>query len=156
RWIAGTSPGDDDTFAAFPLASLAGLIESHTQHSKRRPPNGARGGSSMVYRPKRMKFGVFIAPFHRVGENPTIALKRDMKLVELLDELGFDEAWFGEPHSYGREIIADPCLFIAAAAERTRRIKLGTGVLSLPYHHPLMVADRMVQLDHMTEGRAML
>ena len=110
----------------------------------------------MAYRPKRMKFGIFLAPFHRVGENPTLALKRDMKLIELLDELGYDEAWIGEHHSFGREIIADPVVFMAAAAERTKRIKLGTGVLSLPYHHPLMVADRMVQLDHMTEGRVML
>ena len=110
----------------------------------------------MAYRPKRMKFGIFLAPFHRVGENPTLALRRDMRLIELLDDLGYDEAWIGEHHSFGREIIADPVVFMAAAAERTRRIKLGTGVLSLPYHHPLMVADRMVQLDHMTEGRVML
>lgn len=103
-----------------------------------------------------MKFGAFIAPFHRVGENPTLALKRDMKLIQLLDELGYEEAWIGEHHSFGRELIADPVVFMAAAAERTRRIKLGTGVLSLPYHHPLMVADRMVQVDHMTEGRCML
>lgn len=110
----------------------------------------------MAYRPKRMKFGIFIAPFHRIGENPTLALQRDLELIELLDKLDYDEAWFGEHHSYGREIIADPALMIAAAAERTRQIKLGTGVLSLCYHHPLMVADRMVQLDHMTKGRAML
>jgi limonene 1,2-monooxygenase len=110
----------------------------------------------MAYRPRRMKFGLFIAPFHRVGENPTLALKRDMQLIELLDELGYDEAWIGEHHSFGRELIADPVVFMAAAAARTRRIKFGTGVLSLPYHHPLMVADRMVQLDHMTEGRVML
>jgi limonene 1,2-monooxygenase len=110
----------------------------------------------MVYRPARMKFGVFMAPFHRVGENPTIALERDLELVEMLDRLDFDEAWIGEHHSAGRELIAEPMLFIAAAAQRTRRIKLGTGVTSLPYHHPFMVADRMVQLDHMTRGRAML
>jgi limonene 1,2-monooxygenase len=110
----------------------------------------------MAYRPRRMKFGLFIAPFHRVGENPTLALKRDMQLIELLVELGYDEAWIGEHHSFGRELIADPVVFMAAAAARTRRIKFGTGVLSLPYHHPLMVADRMVQLDHMTEGRVML
>lgn len=103
-----------------------------------------------------MSFGIFLAPFHRVGEHPTLALKRDLKLIQHLDELGYDEAWIGEHHSFGRELIADPCLFIAAAAERTKRIRLGTGVTSLPYHHPLMVADRMVQLDHMTEGRAML
>jgi limonene 1,2-monooxygenase len=103
-----------------------------------------------------MNFGVFLAPFHRVGENPTLALKRDMRLIQLLDELGYEECWIGEHHSFGRELIADPVVFMAAAAERTRRIKLGTGVLSLPYHHPLMVADRMVLVDHMTEGRAML
>jgi len=110
----------------------------------------------MAYRPHRMKFGIFMAPFHRVGENPTLALKRDMRLIEHLDFLGFDEVWIGEHHSYAREIIADPMIFIAAAAERTKRIRLGTGVTSLPYHHPFMVADRVLQLDHMTEGRAML
>jgi limonene 1,2-monooxygenase len=110
----------------------------------------------MTYRPARLKFGIFMAPFHRVGENPTLALERDLELVELLDRLDYDEAWFGEHHSAGWELIASPEIMIAAAAQRTRRIRLGTGVVSLPYHHPLMVADRMVQLDHMTRGRAML
>jgi limonene 1,2-monooxygenase len=75
--------------------------------------------------------------------------------VEHLDRLGFEEVWIGEHHSAGYEIIGSPELFIAAAAERTRDIKLGTGVVSLPYHHPLMVADRINQLDHMTRGRVM-
>src|SRR5215210_5944629 len=103
----------------------------------------------------RMKFGVFLAPFHRLGENPTLAIERDFKLIELLDELGYDEAWIGEHHSAGWETIASPEVFIAAAALRTRHIKLGTGVVSLPYHHPLILADRMVLLDHMTRGRVM-
>ena len=110
----------------------------------------------MTYRPERTKFGIFLAPFHRVGENLTLALQRNLRLIDHLDELGFDEAWIGEHHSAARETIADPVPFIAAAAERTRRIRLGTGVLSLPYHHPLMVADRMQMLDHLTHGRAML
>jgi limonene 1,2-monooxygenase len=110
----------------------------------------------MTYRPARMKFGIFLAPFHPLGENPALAIDRDIQLLEHLDWLGFDEAWIGEHHSAGWEIIADPALIIAAAAPRTRSIRLGTGVTSLPYHHPLMVADRMVQLDHMTRGRAML
>ena len=110
----------------------------------------------MTYRPPRMSFGVFLAPFHPTGDNPTLAIERDLQLLEHLDALGFEEAWIGEHHSAGWEIIADPTLIIAAAAQRTKRIRLGTGVLSLPYHHPLMVADRMVQLDHMTRGRAML
>ncbi|HSS09307.1 MAG TPA: LLM class flavin-dependent oxidoreductase, partial [Acidimicrobiales bacterium] len=100
-----------------------------------------------------LRFGIFMAPFHPVGQNPTLALKRDLELVERLDALGYDEAWFGEHHSAGYELIASPEVFIAAAAERTKRIRLGTGVSSLPYHHPLILADRMVLLDHLTEGR---
>jgi len=106
--------------------------------------------------PERLKFGIFMGPFHRVGENPTLAIDRDLELVQWLDYLGFDEAWIGEHHSAGWEIISSPEIFIAAAAERTRHIKLGTGVVSLPYHHPLMVANWMVQLDHMTHGRVMM
>ncbi len=104
----------------------------------------------------RLKFGIFLAPFHPVGQNPTLALERDLQLVEHLDALGFDEAWFGEHHSAGYEIIASPEVFIAAAAPRTKHIRLGTGVSSLPYHHPFMLADRMVLLDHLTRGRVML
>jgi limonene 1,2-monooxygenase len=103
-----------------------------------------------------LRFGIFLAPFHRVGDNPTLALGRDMELIQWLDHLGYDEAWIGEHHSAGWEIIASPEIFIGAAAERTRHIMLGSGVTSLPYHHPLLVAQRFVQLDHMTRGRAML
>ena len=106
--------------------------------------------------PERMKFGIFLGPFHRVGENPTLAIDRDIELIEWLDYLGYDEAWIGEHHSAGWEIISSPEIFIGVAADRTRHIKLGTGVISLPYHHPLMVANRMVQLDHMSHGRVML
>lgn len=105
----------------------------------------------------RMRFGIFMAPFHApTGQNPTLALERDLKLIQHLDDLGFDEAWIGEHHSCGVEIIAEPMLFMAVAAERTRNIKLGTGVLSLPYHNPLWVADRIILLDHLTRGRVML
>jgi len=103
-----------------------------------------------------LRFGIFLAPFHPPGQNPTLAIHRDLALVEHLDRVGFDEAWIGEHHSAGYEIIASPEVFIAAASQRTSRIKLGTGVSSLPYHHPLMLADRMVLLDHLTRGRVML
>jgi limonene 1,2-monooxygenase len=103
-----------------------------------------------------LKFGIFLAPFHPVGQNPTLALERDLDLVVHLDKLGFDEAWIGEHHSAGYEIIASPEVFLAVAAERTKHIRLGTGVSSLPYHHPLMLTDRMVLLDHLTRGRVML
>jgi limonene 1,2-monooxygenase len=104
----------------------------------------------------RLRFGIFMAPFHRAGENPTLALERDLDLIEHLDRLGWDEAWIGEHHSAGTEIIASPEIFIATAAERTRHIRLGTGVISVAYHNPYMIAERAVLLDHLTRGRFML
>lgn len=103
----------------------------------------------------RMRFGAFIAPFHEPSDHPTIQLERDFQLVEWLEELDFDEAWFGEHHSGGWEINCSPEIAIASVARRTSRIKLGTGVISTPYHHPLMIADRIRQLDHITRGRVM-
>ncbi len=111
---------------------------------------------STAVRPQPMSFGVFIAPYHPVGESPLITFRHDLELIEWCDGLGFDEAWVGEHHSAAWENIADPAVFLAAAGQRTKRIRLGSGVVSLPYHHPMMVADRFVQLDYLTDGRAML
>ncbi len=105
---------------------------------------------------QRMRFGAFIAPFHQLDEHPGVALEQDIKMVQLMDELGYEEAWFGEHHSGGWEISASPEVMIAVCAERTRNIRLGTGVSSLPYHHPFILADRIRQLDHLTRGRTML
>ena len=101
-----------------------------------------------------LRCGAFIPPFHNLDEDPTLCIQRDLELIQHMDRLGFDEAWIGEHHSGGFETIPSPELFIAAAAERTRDIRLGTGVISLPYHHPLTVAGRIIQLDHQTRGRA--
>ena len=94
----------------------------------------------------RLRFGVFLAPHHPIGEHPTLQLRRDVELAELVDRLGYDEFWCGEHHSGGWETIGSPELFLAAAGERTSRIMLGTGVVSLAYHHPFHVADRITQL----------
>src|SRR5262249_12390718 len=102
----------------------------------------------------RLNFGAFLAPHHPVGEHPMLQFRRDLDLVEQLDRLGYDEFWCGEHHSSGWEMIGSPEMFLAAAGERSQRIKLATGVVSLPYHHPFNVAQRMVQLDWMTGGRA--
>jgi limonene 1,2-monooxygenase len=102
----------------------------------------------------RLRFGAFLAPHHPIGEHPMLLLRRDLDFVAHLDRLGFDEFWCGEHHSSGWEMIASPEMFLAAAGEHAKRIRLGTGVISLPFHHPFHVAQRMVQLDHMTGGRA--
>jgi limonene 1,2-monooxygenase len=101
----------------------------------------------------RLGFGAFLAPHHPIGEHPMLQFRRDLDLVEHLDKLGYDEFWCGEHHSSGWEMIGSPEMFLAAAGERSKRIKLATGVVSLPYHHPFNVAQRMVQLDYMTGGR---
>ena len=111
----------------------------------------------MTYRPDHMKFGIFMPPHHHpVGINPGVAYERDLQFIEELDRLGYDEAWIGEHHSGGAEIYAEPGFLIAAAAQRTKRIMLGSGVYNLPLHNPFLVAERMVMLDHLTRGRAML
>src|SRR5258708_16326956 len=102
-----------------------------------------------------LRSGIFLAPFHNHDENPTLSMERDLELLEHLDRLNYHEAWIGEHHSGGFELIACPEMFIAAAAQRTRHIRLGTGVVSLPYHNRFMRAGRMVELDHMARGRAM-
>src|SRR5258705_5588341 len=101
----------------------------------------------------RLKFGAFLPPHHPIGEHPMLQFRRDLDFVQQLDELGYDEFWCGEHHSSGWEMIASPEMFLAAAGERTKRIKLATGVISLPYHHPFNVAQRLVQLHYMPGGR---
>jgi limonene 1,2-monooxygenase len=104
-------------------------------------------------RRNKLKLGLFIPPFHALNESPTLCLERDLDIARFADEIGVAEVWYGEHHSGGYETIASPELMIAAAAQRTSRIKLGTGVVSLPYHNPLTTANRLVQLDHLTRGR---
>lgn len=102
-----------------------------------------------------MRFGLFLQPVHPPSVDPTAALEADLDLVVRLDKLGYSEVWVGEHHSTGWENIAAPDVFIAAAAERTRHIRLGTGIIQAGLHHPLVTLDRMIFLDHLTRGRAM-
>src|SRR5215467_6422820 len=96
-------------------------------------PSSDRRPETKPMNDRFLKTGIFLAPFHPLRENPLLALDRDMELLVHLDRLNYHEAWIGEHHSGGFEIIACPEMFIAAAAERTRHIRLGTGVVSLPY-----------------------
>ena len=130
-----------------------------TPKSTAKPKNGTAhapaAAPKIALADRFVKTGVFLAPFHRLDENPTLAMERDMELVQHLDKHNYHEAWIGEHHSGGFEIIACPEMFIAGVAPVTRHIRLGTGVVSLPYHHPFTLASRMMQLDHQTRGRAM-
>src|SRR5215213_10022945 len=142
--MAGNSCRETGPEKRLPRAGAIATLTKRpqAQHIRRR-------GMSDLY----LRSGIFLAPFHNHDENPTLSIERDLELVEHLDRLNYHEAWIGEHHSGGFELIACPEMFIAGALQRTRNIRLGTGVVSLPYHNPFMVADRMVQLDHMTRGR---
>ena len=106
--------------------------------------------------PWRLKFGLFMAPYHPVRDSMSLTIRRDVRTIQWLDELGYDEVFIGEHHSGGWEPISSPELFIAHVAQETESIKLGTGVLSVGYHHPYMIAERILLLDHLTRGRVML
>src|SRR6201989_3719829 len=96
-----------------------------------------------------LRSGLFLAPFHPRANNPPLAMERDFELLQHLDRLNYSEAWIGEHHSGGVEIIAAPDMFIAAAAERTKHIRLGTGLPSPTYPHRFMLVSHIVQPDHM-------
>jgi len=100
--------------------------------------------------------GVFLSPLHAPGQDPHLTIRRDLQLVEHLDELNYDEVWFGEHHSLAWPTIGAAETLIAAAAERTTQIKLASGVVPLPFHHPYHVATRAILLDHLTRGRYIL
>ena len=103
-----------------------------------------------------MKFSFFMMPVHHPRENPTLAFERDIGLIHLADELDYDEFFIGEHHSGGWETMPAPEMALAMAAAKAHRIRLGTSVISLPFHHPFHVAERMAFLDHLTRGRAIL
>jgi alkanesulfonate monooxygenase SsuD/methylene tetrahydromethanopterin reductase-like flavin-dependent oxidoreductase (luciferase family) len=71
---------------------------------------------------------------------------------ELLEELGFDSAWFSEHHS-GPYSFGNPAIMIGQAATRTKRLKLGTGVSLLPLHHPIQLSEEYAMVDQLSGGR---
>jgi limonene 1,2-monooxygenase len=104
----------------------------------------------------KVRFGVFMPPWNSPPtQNVTVSLQRNLETIQLIDRLAYDEAWVGEHHSAGSEIVADPMIFLAHVAAQTRHIKLGTGIVPLPYQNPLLTADRMILCDHLMRGRFM-
>ncbi len=100
-----------------------------------------------------MRCGYFAMPLHPPGADPARTLEADLAQLVTLERLGFEEAWIGEHFTAVWENIPCPDLFIAQALALTRTMKLGTGVSCLPNHHPLMLAQRIAQLDQMARGR---
>ena len=100
-----------------------------------------------------MHLGYFAMPLHPPGSDPAQTMDEDLEQLAFLDRLGFEEAWIGEHFTAMWENIPCPDLFIAKALGVTQRMKLATGVSCLPNHTPLMLAQRIAQLDQMARGR---
>ena len=100
-----------------------------------------------------MKLGLFLMPLHRPDSFHADTYDEDLKLMEVADGLGYDEAWIGEHFTLPWENMPSPELFIARALGVAPNMKFGTGVSLLHFHHPAHVALRIAQLDHMARGR---
>ena len=87
-----------------------------------------------------MRLGIFGMPLHPAARPRTDIYWEDIDRITYADELGFEEAFIGEHMTCPTEPIAAPLMILATLIERTKNIKLGTGVLALPNHHPMIVA----------------
>src|SRR5256885_16746883 len=100
-----------------------------------------------------MRLGYFAMPLHPPGADPATTMDGDLAQLATLDRLGYEEAWIGEHFTAQWENIPCPDLFIARALGMTKKMKLATGVSWLANPDPLMLAQRIAQLDQMARGR---
>ena len=106
--------------------------------------------------PGTLKFAFFMMPLHLPTEAPALAFDRDLDLLQYAEQLGYDEFFVGEHHTAAWENIPAPDMFLAKASGMTSVIKLGTAVVSAPFHHPFELAERFAFLDHLSKGRVIL
>ncbi len=99
-----------------------------------------------------MRFGLFCLSEH-FGNTLSQSLIEQLELVELVDELGFESAWFGEHHFNSFSVIPDPVSMIAYAAARTQNIRLGAAGFLSPFYHPVRLAESIAVLDNLSGGR---
>jgi alkanesulfonate monooxygenase SsuD/methylene tetrahydromethanopterin reductase-like flavin-dependent oxidoreductase (luciferase family) len=99
-----------------------------------------------------MQFGIF----DQNDRGPTPLgeqYENRLKLIEFYDSCGFRAYHMSEHHSTPLNLTPSPSVFLAAAAQRTRRLRLGALVYILPAHHPLRLAEEICMLDHLSGGR---
>jgi alkanesulfonate monooxygenase SsuD/methylene tetrahydromethanopterin reductase-like flavin-dependent oxidoreductase (luciferase family) len=99
-----------------------------------------------------MQFGVFDQNDHGIYPLAEQYEKR-LKLLEFYDQAGFRGYHMSEHHSTPLSLTPSPSVFLAAAAQRTRRLRLGALVHVLPVCHPLRLAEEICMLDHLSHGR---
>ena len=103
-----------------------------------------------------LKIGMFAMPIHPPEKDYRALLDENVAKVVLADQLGFSEYYMGEHYTTLLERISSPLIFFASVADKTKNIRLGSGVLNLPQMHPMAVASNVALLDQMTNGRFIL
>ncbi|MGH7354479.1 MAG: LLM class flavin-dependent oxidoreductase [Candidatus Rokuibacteriota bacterium] len=100
-----------------------------------------------------MRFSTFFFFQAPPGHDHADIIRRELQQVEWTEELGFDEVWFTEHHFIDYGLSVDPATLAAAAASRTRRVRIGLAAAILPFHHPLRLAEQMALVDIISGGR---
>ncbi|HVB81325.1 MAG TPA: LLM class flavin-dependent oxidoreductase [Candidatus Binataceae bacterium] len=101
-----------------------------------------------------MKFGLFFQLPCAADQSEPARYQETIEQIVLADQLGFDVAWMAELHFFKNfSIMPSPLMLAVAVAQRTRRIRLGTAVTLLPFHHPLRAAEEAATADLLTGGR---
>lgn len=100
-----------------------------------------------------VKLGMFAMPIHHPDKDYQTLLREDQDSVILADKLGFTEYYMGEHHTSLLERVTSPLMFLASVVDRTKNIRLGTGVINLPQMHPVAVASNAAMFDQLCGGR---
>ena len=100
-----------------------------------------------------MRFGTFYFFQTPPGHDHADVVHRELDQMVLAEELGFDRIWLTEHHFIEYGIAVDPALLAAAAAMRTRRVRIGLAAAILPFHHPIRLAEQLAMVDILSGGR---
>ena len=100
-----------------------------------------------------MRFGTYVLPISGQPEGDFQVIENTLREAELAEEIGMDTVWLLEHHFGGEVVYADPVVFAAAVAMRTRRVRIGFAVVQLALHHPVRLAAQTALLDNLSHGR---
>lgn len=103
-----------------------------------------------------MRLGLFMMPLHTTKLSYNEMYRQDVEVALYADQLGYDEFWIGEHTTTKVEPVTNALQFLTGLAPQTRNVKLCTGVVNLPHHHPARVAADAAMLDHLSDGRLVL
>lgn len=103
-----------------------------------------------------MRIGIQMVLQNHVDHDDRVMYRNETRLAVGAEEMGFDVIWPVEHHFFDYSICPDNMQYLSYIAARTERVELATGAIILPWNDPMRVVEKMVLLDHLSEGRAIL